>query len=191
MNVTEIKLDHGPRVFILENVFDQATLAYVHELSRTFDKNNPLWNRAGTSEDYPRWEYNVHDVSFAPVKNYFAQGPHLLYWQNKLAPDQPNRLFVSNITFFIDLPGSPPLLAHVEGSSSWLSQVYISNQTHAYNGTTIYNNDKQILFQLPFRDNFGWCFDNGSTVMHGREHGVPEGLTRFGLMIWYALLPQN
>lgn len=189
MNATQVQLDNGSRVFILENVLDATVLAYAHSLANTFAQDNPLWCRAGTADNYPRWEYHVADPSFDAVRQYFDRGPVLAHWQQQLAPDEPGRLFCSNISFFIDLPGSPGLAPHVEGVDSWLSQVYIARQSHSFNGTTIYNLSKQVLFQLPYRDNTGWLFDTAGRVMHGREHAVPAGLDRFSIMIWYALTP--
>jgi hypothetical protein len=189
MTNTQVKLVNGSCVYILENVLDPATLSYVHQLADTFSTDNNLWHRAGTADNYPRWEYAVEDETFDPVRQAFSNPKHLSEWQLQLAPSNTRELFCSNITFFIDLPGSPPLLPHVEGVDSWLSQVYIARRPHNYNGTTVYNHAKEVLFQLPYRDNMGWLFDTAGQVMHGREHGVPEGLDRFSLMIWYALLP--
>ena len=189
MDTTQVTLPNQARVYIVESVLDAATLAYAHGLADAFSEDNPVWHRAGTAAQHPRWEYDITHASFAPVKQAFTNPEHLAYWQQLLAPDSDRQLFCSNISFFIDYPGSPPLLPHVEGSDSWLSQVYIASFPHPYNGTTIYNDRKNILFQLPYRDNMGWLFDRGSTVMHGRAHAVPEGLARFSLMIWYALLP--
>lgn len=190
MDITQIQLVNGSRVFITEDVLDSATLAYAHDLARNFSETNPLWHRAGTADMHPRWEYATQDPSFAPVKQAFSNPVHLAQLKQLLAPATSRELFCSNITFFIDYPGSPPLLPHKEGSDSWLSQVYIASFPHPYNGTTVYNDRQKILFQLPYRDNMGWLFDNGATVMHGRAHTVPADLTRFSLMIWYALYPE-
>jgi hypothetical protein len=189
MDITQVNMINGSRVFILEHVLDPVVLAHAHALAASFDPANPLWQRAGTSSQHPRWEYAVEHDTFAPVHAAFQCPEHLAQWQHQLAPAGSTQLFCSNISFFIDAPGSPPLLPHVEGSTSWLSQVYIAAFPHSYNGTTVYNDLKQILFQLPYQDNTGWLFDTGATVMHGRAHSVPEGLARFSLMIWYALLP--
>lgn len=189
METTIVHLPNQSRVFIVENVLDQATLDYAHGLAAAFAEDNPLWHRAGTAEHHPRWEYDTSDISFAPVKQAFSNPEHLAYWKSQLAPNNPREVFCSHITFFIDYPGSPPLLPHKEGSNSWLSQVYIAKQTHKYGGTTVYNDRQKLLFQLPYRDNMGWLFDNGATVMHGRSHPVAEGIDRFSLMIWYALIP--
>jgi len=189
MDTTVVNMVNGSRVFILENVLDATTLAYTHALANTFNETNPLWNRAGTAAEHPRWEYNTTDASFAPVRTAFTNPEHLAHWQQRLAPASTQQVFCSNISFFVDYPGSPPLFPHVERNDSWLSQIYIAPFPHLYNGTTVYNDRKNILFQLPYRDNMGWLFDTGSTVMHGRAHAVPEGLARFSIMIWYALLP--
>jgi hypothetical protein len=190
MDATQVNMVNGARVFILENVLEPQALEHAHALARTFSTQNPLWRRAATADSLPRWEYAIDDVSFDPIRHAFDRGPLLEYWQQALAPNSGRRLFCSNITFFVDLPGSTPLGAHMEGNNSWLSQVYIATQTDNTNGTTMYNTDRQVLFQLPYRNNMGWLFDNGSNVMHGREHGVPAGLDRFSIMIWYALLPE-
>ncbi len=190
MDLTTVILPNCARVFIIENVLNIDQLALVHKIADSFSTTNSLWSRATTTDTQPRWHYAVNDASFDPVRAAFSNKQHLSTWQQLLAPNSATDLYVSNMSFFVDLPGCTPLAPHVEGSDSWLSQVYIAQESHAYNGTTVYNADKHILFQLPFRDNAGWLFDRGSTVMHGREHAVPAGLSRFSLMIWYALYPE-
>jgi hypothetical protein len=189
MDATPVNLTNGARVYILENVLDPETLAYAHQLADQFSTTNPLWHRAGTATDYPRWEYDVADPSFDPIRRAFDQGDLLAYWQQLLVQDPGRQLYCGNISFFIDLPGTPVLTPHVEGCDSWLAQVYIAPQSHTYNGTTIYNDDQQVLFQLPYRNNLGWMFDTAGRVWHGREHPVPAGLDRFSIMIWYGLFP--
>jgi hypothetical protein len=190
MNSTQVRLTNGARVYILDCVLDSETLAYTHRLADTFSTDNPLWTRAGTADNYPRWEYDITHATFDPVRRAFGSGKLLNHWQQQLVQEPGRELFMSNISFFVDLPGSPPLAPHVEGVDSWLAQVYIARKSHAYNGTTVYNAAKEILFQLPYRDNAGWLFDTAGQVPHGREHGVPQDLDRFSIMIWYALLPQ-
>lgn len=187
MNITQVKLTNGSNVYILENVLNSETLAYLHSLADSFSPDNPLWQPAGTADSQPRWVYAVDDASFIPVRESFSSIEHTSYWQERLAVANDKHLFCSNITFFVDLPGCAPLRPHVEGVDSWLSQVYIARESDSYNGTTVYNDAKEVLFQLPYRDNMGWLFDTAGQVMHGREHRVPEGLARFSIMIWYAL----
>jgi hypothetical protein len=184
MDVTQVNLVNSARVFILENVLEPDVLDYAHQLADTFSITNPLWKCVGS-----RWNFDITDKSFIPVKEAVDRGAHLEYWQNQLVKDTDRQLYCSNISFFIDLPGSPRLQPHVETLHSWLSQVYITKQTHLYNGTTLYNDSNQVLFQLPYRNNMGWLFDTADRVMHGRAHGVPTGLDRFSIMVWYALLP--
>ena len=189
MDTTEVRLVNGSRVYIIEHVLDTDTLAYAHALADAFSETNPLWSQAMSAAEQQRWVYDVTDPTFDPIRRAFTSPEHLTYWQQRLAPDSAQQVFCSNISFFIDYPGSPPLFPHCEQSDSWLSQVYIARFPHSYNGTTVYNDRKTILFQLPYRDNMGWLFDTGGSVMHGRAHPVPDGLARFSLMIWYALLP--
>jgi hypothetical protein len=187
MEVTQVNMINASRVFILDHVLEPDTLAYTHALAGTYSETNPLWTRAGTAAAAPRWLYAVEHATFDPVRRAFDSGPLLAYWQEQL---QVPSLYCSNISFFIDLPGAEPLAPHKELSGSWLSQVYIAAEDHSYTGTTIYTDRKQVLFQLPYRNNSGWLFDTGQTVMHGRAHPVPD-LARFSLMIWYAELPAD
>jgi hypothetical protein len=186
MDATEVKLANGAKIFIIENALDPEVLAHAHFLTETFSTQNPLWRKTDSSLEFLRWEYNTADPSFDPIWRGLNSAPALEFWQQKLAPGGP-RLFCSNATFFVDMPGSSPLPPHVEASDSWVSQVYITDRSDNINGTTMYNEQKQVLFQLPYRNNTGWLFDNGSMVMHGREHRVPPDLERFSLMAWYAV----
>ena len=88
-----------------------------------------------------------------------------------------------NLLLWIDLPGFGTLTPHVDGDDSGLMQAYITSTPHPYAGTTMYAEDDKILFQLPYRDNFGWLFQPANKVLHGREHSVPEGISRFSIMI--------
>lgn len=189
MDTTIVHMVNGSRVFILEHVLEPDVLAYAHTLAATFSQTNPVWHRATSAVEQQRWEYDVADATFDPVRSALNDPERLAQLHLMLDPDSTRRLFCSNISFFVDLPGSPPLFPHCEQSASWLSQIYIAAFPHKYNGTTVYNDRRQILFQLPYRDNAGWLFDTGATVMHGRAHPVPEGLSRFSIMIWYAQLP--
>lgn len=185
MDTTLVNLANGSRVFILDRVLHEETLAYTHKLAGTYSQANPLWTRAATATTAPRWLYDVTDAAFEPVRRAFDSGTLLEYWKQQLnAP----RLYCSNISFFIDLPGAAPLEPHVELAGSWLSQVYIAAEDHSYTGTTVYTDSHKVLFQLPYRNNTGWLFDTGQTVMHGRAHPVPD-LARFSIMVWYAELP--
>jgi hypothetical protein len=187
MHTTLVHLVNGSRVFVLDHVLDEETLAYTHELAGTYSQSNPLWTRAATAAATPRWLYDVTDAAFDPVRRAFDSGTLLAHWQEQLRVPT---LYCSSISFFIDLPGAEPLAPHKELSGAWLSQVYIAAEDHSYTGTTVYTDDKEVLFQLPYRNNTGWLFDTGQTVMHGRAHSVPD-LARFSIMIWYAELPAD
>ena len=88
---------------------------------------------------------------------------------------------------WVDLAGFGRLDPHVEAWGDYLGQIYIGRQDHPYNGTTIYDDSKKILFQMPYRQNYGWIFDQCQKVWHGRKHDIPEGLIRASVMLWYNL----
>jgi hypothetical protein len=186
MDTVVVTLADNSRVFLLDHVLEPAVLAQAHSIAATFDPDNPDWTLGLTA--YPRWLYNTQLPAFDPIRRAFDSGPMLDSWREQLTSDRVGYFMLTEITFFRDAPGTPPLRPHKELAGAWLAQVYIAQSDHAYNGTTIYTDANQVLFQLPYRDNSGWLFDTGRTVLHGREHAVPEGLERFSLMIWYDLV---
>jgi len=175
MLISTVNLSNGSRVFLIDQWLTADALKELRSICHTYSQNNDNWKSADWSD--LRWYYHgsleniIKEISTAKSIN-DAVGKSLIF---------------ANASLWIDLPGPGGMTPHVEGDGSYLAQIYISDKEWPDCGTTIYNDQKQILFQLPFRDNFGWLFEYGTTVMHGREHDVPDGLNRFSLMIWYTV----
>ena len=47
------------------------------------------------------------------------------------------------------------------------------------------NDDKELLFTLPFRNNYGWIMEDCQGTMHSREFDVMPGTVRYSLIFWY------
>jgi hypothetical protein len=76
------------------------------------------------------------------------------------------------------------LKPHVEPFENNISiaQIYITRAHEPFLGTTIYcGND--ILVQLPYRDNFGWCFLKSHKIMHGKLMETPDDVDRCSIML--------
>lgn len=178
---TTVTMPSGARVFLIDKFFETELLNKVHQLFDNFNTQqdqwaNPLW----TSN---RFVYQGNDEKFLELKNYIQSKTFISQLELLLGND--TKICNIGLDLWIDLPGLGPLSPHFENEGSiYISQIYISDRDYPSNGTTIYTDDKQLLFQLPFRDNFGWFFDKGYTVMHGRINDV-EPNNRCSVMLWY------
>ena len=131
----------------------------------------------------PRAVYQGSHSSFQKLKDYF-NSPEVIQQFRQHLPDR--KPAPSEFKIWVDRTGFGPLVPHKEVNDAFIAQVFVTREEHSYTGTTIYNDNKEILFQLPYRNNCGWFFDNGITVMHGRAHDVPAGINRYAIMIWYG-----
>lgn len=182
MIVNTVTTPIGARIFLIDNFFEAELLVKVRELFKGFSgkQDNGWKNPDWTSK---RYIYQGTDSNFLELKKYVQSTECVSQLESLLG-----NVKISNtgLDLWIDLPGFGPLAPHFENEGSiYISQIYISDKDYPNNGTTIYTDDKQILFQLPFRDNFGWFFDKGYTVMHGRINDV-EPENRYSVMLWYS-----
>jgi hypothetical protein len=184
MNITQVTLENSATVLILENVLPLNLLEQAQNFCDTFSVDNPDWEPFGIS----RFIYQGSHPTYIKLKNYF-ESELVMQELNVALHDQ--RLAPSIFKIWVDLPGFGALEPHVEINDAYIAQLFVTRKEHSYTGTTIYNRNKEILFQLPYRNNCGWFFNNGSTVMHGRAHDVPEGVRRFALMVWYSNEPEG
>ena len=181
MFINTVSLINGAKVLLLDQVFEADMLSKLHRLCDEFSTDNPDWQTPDWTTY--RYVYQGHAAVYQELQQYL--GSESVTAQITQAIDK-SHVVLSTITLWIDFPGVGPLSPHVEGDDSYLAQIYITKTPHSYSGTTVYQQDKKVLFQLPYRDNFGWFFDRATQVMHGREHDVPNGISRFSIMAWYV-----
>jgi hypothetical protein len=188
MKISTVDLEYGSRVLILDQVFPEHMLTKMHNLCSTYYSGSNDWkppahfDAKSLDQKVARYVYYGTDPFYTTELPEFLKSSTATEISQKLNTE----ISYSMISLWVDLPGLGSMLPHVETGGSYLSQVYITNTDHPYTGTTIYRPDNEILFQLPYRDNFGWFFDKGTTVQHGRHHDVPQGISRFSLMIWFC-----
>jgi hypothetical protein len=189
MNVTRVSLPTKSQVLILEDFFPRHTLQNLHNLCREWHPTlNQDWVQPYEFDGRPRWNYQGNHPWWEEAKLFMSSEHVLGRLQGEI---QSERLAFDSAVMWMDQAGFGTLGPHQETSGTYLAQIYITETEHPYTGTTIHNSNKQILFQLPYRDNMGWFFDTGRTVMHGREHDVPEGINRFTLMAWFKPLVEG
>ncbi len=181
MIATKIDLPNGSRVFVVDDYLPIETLELAHSICDLYPSDSDVWH----SVDWTTNRFQVNK-QHSLIKQLWKQLLEVDVYQ-QLEFKKSVNLQPVDFNFWIDLPGMGTLQPHVEGADggTYLTQIYITRQNNSTNGTTIYTDDRQVLLQLPYRDNLGWFFDTADKVMHGREHKVPADLNRFGLMIWY------
>ena len=180
MLVNTLTVETGEKVFLLDQVFDQHWLGRLHALCDCAVLGTDPWPLATHFSGRPRYLYNETGDDWGELVSYFS-GPEFLCAFEQLV-GHPLKYSVASI--WADQRGFGALNPHKEYGGKYIMQVYITDTPHDWTGTTIYNEQQQVLAQLPYRDNFGWFF-HGMRVMHGRQHDVPEDMTRFTLQIWF------
>jgi len=180
MLVNTLTVETGEKVFLLDQVLDRPWLDRVHALCNDAKLGTDPWPIAAHFGGRPRYLHNETGEEWAAMQRYFASTEFLSPLEALIG----HSLKYSVASIWADQRGFGALNPHKEYGGAYMMQVYITDTPHDWTGTTIYNEQQQVLAQLPYRDNFGWFF-HGMKVMHGRHHDVPEGLTRFTLQIWF------
>lgn len=179
MIVYPIAMANGSRCFLIDRFFPEDQIAKVHAICDAFSKEssdwaNPEWTKF-------RYIYQGNSQEWQDVKQYLSQP------NQEIAQALGYNVVCDEIILWAEFQGIGTLQPHVEvPNGKELSQIYITKKSVPNNGTTIYTDDKEILCLLPYRDNFGWFFDNSGMVMHGRDNDVPADTTRFTMMIHWS-----
>ena len=179
MDVTAVTLATQERVFLLDKFFPGEVLCNLHTICKGFTKESPHWTQP-KGFNHSRWEYLGTEPEWIPVKEYLGSAELI----DSLSQLVGKPVHLSNTGLWVIFNGVPKLRPHVEGAGEYVSQVFVTPATHDLHGTTFYTAEKNILFQLPYRDNSGWLF-HGQRVLHGRAVDVPEGVARYSIMMWY------
>ena len=170
MLVNRVELSSGEDIFLLDDFFPVEQLGLLQTVTDRFTKDSEHWT-ASAEFCHHRWIYNSSEPEYHLVIDY-AQSPELL---NKLTELTGCALHFSHHTMWVDFAGMGALRPHYEQGGEFLVQVFITRKTDGTNGTTFYTNKRQVLFQLPYRNNLAWLFE-GTKVLHGRQSDVAPGL---------------
>jgi hypothetical protein len=183
MNISRLNITPNSNVLIIEDFFDQELLARVQQYFDNWQTDVDEWVAPTELHRGTRWQCMGTNPVYQLMRDYFAS-EQVVQQLNRYLPGK--KMYLSNFNIWLDRKGMGPLQPHVEQADGWLAQIFVTRVEHPYTGTTIYSADNKILIQLPYRNNFGWFFDKGCTVNHGREHDVPESIDRFIVMAWYG-----
>jgi hypothetical protein len=183
MNVSRVNLAPNANVLLIEDFFNDVLLEDIQQYFDDWQNNPEEWEEPTELHRGVRWRCMGNNPVYQRIRDYFASDA-IVEQLNCYLPGK--KIYLSNFNIWLDRKGMGPMRPHVEQADGWLAQIFVTRVEHPYTGTTIYSADNKILIQLPYRNNFGWFFDRGSTVTHGREHDVPEGIDRFIIMAWYG-----
>jgi hypothetical protein len=131
--------------------------------------------------NYTRYRYDYDHPTITKLENYLKSPDVLEYLGNILNKKLEFRL----VKLWIDM--KMLLGPHCEQPNGNLTaaMIYLTREQHDFLGTTICQDDEKILFQLPFRNNFGWLFEKSDLVMHAKITETPENFKRYSLMIFF------
>ena len=177
MNINVLQLHKGNRVFLIEDIFESDLLSRIHDLCS---------NCSGPDWVHPDWTklrkiYSGQDSAFLELKQYLSSGKFV----NQLEEIIGKKMTLVDLALWADYPGFGPLLPHVELHGQGQGQIFFTKKEYDTNGTAILNDDKKLLFIMPYRDNYGWYFDQCTQVMHGRPYEVPDDIVRYSLIYWH------
>ena len=182
MRLNLVNLADGGRVLLIDDFFEPKWINLLQKICGEFQHNKTRWpvstitqsiHRRMFNESGKDWEKFVDYIKRSDITDTISQALNI-------------SMSFSMINLWCDQTGFGALLPHREQGGKYMAQIYITDQSHDWGGTTVYNEQKEILFQMPYRNNYAWFFDDGTTVMHGRHHDVPAGLDRFTLQIWWG-----
>ena len=183
MLINTLTTETGNQVLLIDQVFGTDRLNQLHSMCAEFTPGCEHWPQpdwCAPPHNRPRYLFDEKGDEWAELVQFFSSDKFKQPIEQHLSIS----LEYSMATLWADLTGFGPLGPHKEQGGSYMMQVYLTDTPHDYSGTTIYNENGEVLVQMPYRDNYAWFF-HGMRVMHGRHHDVPKDITRFTLQIWY------
>lgn len=173
------------RVLLVEDFFPADLLEQLTEMCKSSETHPDAWHYAewttlrkihnGNTDAYQQLQDTFRDPWFyKPLQTIFQKPGNDVY----------NLKFIE-CKLWADYPGFGPLLAHKENSGRIQGQIFLTDTTHPVNGTSMLNDNKELLFTLPFRNNYGWIMEECQETMHSREFDVIPNTVRYSLIFWY------
>lgn len=179
MKINLINLANGYKTLLLEEIFPNDLLEQIHILCEQSENNDSSW-------EYPNWTklrkiHNGIGHICDNIKDFLSSQQFVAPIENVI---NQKMIFVEYV-LWADYPGFGPLWPHKEKHGQGQGQIFITRKEYPTNGTSICNDNGQLLFTMPYRNNFGWYFDQCTQVMHSRDYDVPDNIVRYSLIFWH------
>ena len=181
MNLVSCDMGDGAFIYLIDQAFEQPVHRQLKKLCADFSPDHPQWIQPTWTNGRPRWEFHFEETQRNNIITAVSQSRLAEALREKCGKN----LSVSGMNLWVDFAGFGLIGPHIEQESTALSQIFLSDVQNDTAGTTIYQLNGDLLFTLCYRDNYGWFFNRGDMVKHGRED-VPENLARFSILLWWG-----
>lgn len=182
MNIHKIELSTGQKMCLLDRFLNNDILKKVNDIFDSFSANSEYWVPDPPNDpDHVRYRYDGPNPYVADVEEYLNSEEII----KPLSEVLNKQITFSVLKFWVDT--KMLLSAHTEQPNGGMpmAQIYITRKEYPYLGTTMFQDDKKLLFQLPYRNNFGYIWEKSDKVMHGKIFETPSGFNRCSLIIFF------
>ena len=183
MNLHTVELATGQKMFLIDQFLSQPILEKVFSIFDSFSVDSEYWVPDPPNDpDHIRYRYDGSNPYVNEVEQYLSS-PAII---DTLSVALNKQIRFSVLKFWVDK--KMLLSAHKEQPNGGLSmaQIYITKKEYPYLGTTMFQDNKKLLFQLPYRNNFGYMWEKSDKVMHGKIFETPEDFNRCSLIIFFT-----
>ena len=182
MKLVRCEMSNGARVYLTDQAFENTLHQQLKQICAEFSPEHPQRIQPERTNGRPRWEFDFEQDQRHNIITAINQSELCKTVSQELG----RSLHVGHINLWIDFAGFGDLAPHMEQAPLPLSQIFLTDIQDDTAGTTIYQPNGDMLFTLCYRDNYGWFFDRGDMIMHGRHQDVPKDLPRFSILIWWG-----
>lgn len=179
MKLNIVNLSNGYKTLLLEDIFPTDLLDQIHSLCAESQNDNSDWQYVEWSR--LRKTYKGTNTTFNNIKTFLSSKQFIEPIEHIVG----QKMILTDFSLWADYPGFGSLLAHRENDGQGQGQIFIASKEYSTNGTSFMNDKKQLLFTLPYRDNYGWYMDNCTKIMHSREFDVPKDIVRYCIVFWH------
>lgn len=184
MKSTCVHYQSSSKIFLIDDFFPEELL---DKLLKIFDNiEDPAWSDSEIFEHRRgRLIYTANTETINQLRQ-FAQSFEIIKSLSELVGKQ---VEFDSVSLWADFEGyaisphtDPDYFKHA-------IQIFVTRELTDWNtpmyGTTIYQTEQQALFQIPYRNNFGYLFEVPSKVLHGLGTQVPVDLQRNSVYLRY------
>jgi hypothetical protein len=180
VNITTVELENKTRIFILDQFFERELVRDLYELFDTVTTDVAAWS---DSDVFKHHAGRLVYTGASPVLDKIRTAANDVGLRGKLSELLGHDIKFLSLDLWVDQPGYTIAPHYDPAFFEHAVQIYITNNPDYYAGpplgTTIFQQQQQrVLFQLPYRTNFGYFFESPQQVYHGLAGSVPEGMQR-------------
>ena len=180
------------QVLLVDNFFPDDLLEELLIMCETSETHPDDWEYAewtnkrkihkGNTDTYRKLEQTLSDSTFLS---------ELTQWPQSFGRP-PLRMQFIECKVWADYPGFGTLNAHTDNTPHIQGQIFLTRNTHKTNGTSMMSPSKELLFTLPYRNNYGWVMQDCRETMHSREFDTVPNTVRYSVIFWhyYEEIPQ-